>query len=162
MLRSSRFVASFVTALAVGGAATIVPATPALAADSPIYRTILQPGEDESQVMVTWRTKSKADEVLEVTGPEGTQTFRAEERDYGALLYKSQFATATDLQPDTEYSYRVGSEEGRPLTPAPMAMSGLSSPLQTRKSAWTSRSMTKRSSGARPSLTRLPMCPMPT
>ena len=66
MLRSSRFVASFATALAVGGAA-IVPATPALAADSPIYRTILQPGEDESQVMVTWRTKSKADEVLEVT-----------------------------------------------------------------------------------------------
>ena len=47
MLRSSRFVASFATALAVGGAA-IVPATPALAADSPIYRTILQPGEDES------------------------------------------------------------------------------------------------------------------
>lgn len=105
MLRSSRFVASFVTALAVGGATALVPATPALAADSPIYRTILQPGEDESQVMVTWRTKSKADEVLEVTGPEGTKTFRADERDYGALLYKSQFATATDLQPDTEYSY---------------------------------------------------------
>ena len=61
MLRSSRFVASFATALAVGGAAVIVPATPALAADSPIYRPILQPGEDESQVMVTWRTKSKAD-----------------------------------------------------------------------------------------------------
>ena len=52
MLRSSRFVASFATALAVGGTAAIVPATPALAADSPIYRTILQPGEDESQVMV--------------------------------------------------------------------------------------------------------------
>ena len=112
MLRSSRFVASFATALAVGGATAIVPATPALAADSPIYRTILQPGEDESQVMVTWRTKSKADEVLEVTGPEGTTTFHADERDFGALLYKSQFATATDLQPDTEYSYRVGSEEG--------------------------------------------------
>ena len=46
MLRSSRFVASFATALAVGGATAIVPATPALAADSPIYRTILQPGED--------------------------------------------------------------------------------------------------------------------
>ena len=97
MLRSSRFVASFATALAVGSAAAIVPAAPALAADAPIYRTILQPGEDESQVMVTWRTKSKADEVLEVTGPEGTKTFRADERDYGALLYKSQFATATCL-----------------------------------------------------------------
>ena len=46
MLRSSRFVASFATALAVGGALALVPASPALAADAPIYRTILQPGED--------------------------------------------------------------------------------------------------------------------
>ena len=144
MLRSSRFVASFVTALAVGGAATIVPATPALAADSPIYRTILQPGEDESQVMVTWRTKSKADEVLEVTGPEGTKTFRAEERDYGALLYKSSsppppICSRIPSTPIASVPRKAAGPNQKPSTPAPTVMSGLSSPLRTHKSAWTSR-----------------------
>ena len=41
MLRSSRFVASFATALAVGSAAAIVPAAPALAADAPIYLSLI-------------------------------------------------------------------------------------------------------------------------
>ena len=140
MLRSSRFVASFATALAVGGATVLVPATPALAADTPIYRTILQPGEDESQVMVTWRTRSKADEVLEVTGPEGTKTFRADERDYGALLYKSSSpplptcsrirSTPTALAPR-----KVVGPSQRPSTPPPMAMTGPSLPSQTHRSA---------------------------
>ena len=43
MLRSSRFVASFATAFAVGGAAAIVPATPALAADSVSYTHLTLP-----------------------------------------------------------------------------------------------------------------------
>ena len=85
----------------------------ATAQTSPISRMVLQPGSKESSVIVSWRTQGPADkEVLEVTGPDGAQTFEAEEKDGGAIAYVSNYATATGLKENTEYTYRVGSEEG--------------------------------------------------
>ena len=85
----------------------------ATAQTSPISRMVLQPGSKESSVIVSWRTQGPADkEVLEVTGPGGSQTFEAEEKDGGAIAYVSNYATATGLKENTEYTYRVGSEEG--------------------------------------------------
>lgn len=85
----------------------------AMAQTNPVSRMVLQPGSNESSVTVSWRTRGPADkEVLEVTGPDGTQTFDATEKDAGALAYVSNFATATGLKENTEYTYRVGSDDG--------------------------------------------------
>lgn len=113
-MRSSVKLAAAATAavLTVGGGIS-TPST-AVAQAAPIYRAAIQPGQDETQLIATWRTSAtSAPEVLELTAADGTTTvFPAQEKDAGKILYKSQFATATGLKPDTEYTYRVGSDEG--------------------------------------------------
>ena len=102
-----------VTAAALTFTAQIGVPFEASAQTDPTFRMVLQPGSDESSVIVSWRTKGPADkEVLEITGPEGTQTFDAQEKDAGAVAYVSNNATATGLKENTEYTYRVGSDEG--------------------------------------------------
>ncbi|KXB56676.1 MULTISPECIES: metallophosphoesterase family protein [Corynebacterium] len=109
---SQKSLAAVALALATATSTVVVPA-PATAASNPIFRTLLQPGADETQAIVSWRTNAHgAAEKLEVTGPDGTQTFDAQEKNAGALLYKSNYATATGLKENTTYSYRVGSDEG--------------------------------------------------
>lgn len=102
-----------VTAAALTFTAQIGVPFEASAQTDPTFRMVLQPGSDESSVIVSWRTKGPADkEVLEITGPEGKQTFDAQEKDAGAVAYVSNNATATGLKENTEYTYRVGSDEG--------------------------------------------------
>ena len=108
---SRKSLAAVTLALATATSTVVVPA-PATAASNPIFRAVLQPGADETQAIVSWRTNAHAAaEKLEITGPDGTQTFPAQEKNAGALLYKSNYATATGLKENTTYSYRVGSDE---------------------------------------------------
>lgn len=111
----SRILPAVLACALAAGAATAVPASAQLAS-GPIYRQILQPGASESSVIVSWRTHAtRAKEFLEVaptSDPGAVQRFPAQEKNAGRILYKSNFATATGLEENTEYTYRVGSDEG--------------------------------------------------
>lgn len=114
--RSRRVVTASLVAFAMTIGGVAVPSTinaPAASAQTnPIFRAILQPGSDESQVIASWRTNYNGAEVLEISGPEGTMSFPAKEKKTGQLLYRSNFATATGLKENTEYRYRMGSTAG--------------------------------------------------
>ncbi|WJY90737.1 purple acid phosphatase family protein [Corynebacterium confusum] len=102
-------------ALSVTLASGAVVPTTAQAQESPIYRQVLQPGADETSVIVSWRTNHRGEEKLKVypTGQEDqAKEFDAKEKNAGRILYLSNYATATGLAEDTEYTYVVGSDEG--------------------------------------------------
>lgn len=102
-------------ALSVTLASGAVVPTAAQAQESPIFRQVLQPGADETSVIVSWRTNHKGEEKLKVypTGQEDqAKEFDAKEKDAGRILYLSNYATATGLAENTEYTYVVGSDEG--------------------------------------------------
>lgn len=117
-VRSRILPAALACALATTAATatTVALPAPAQAASGTIYRQILQPGANESSVIVSWRTHAtRAKEFLEVaptSDPGAVQRFPAQEKNAGRILYKSNFATATGLAENTEYTYRVGSDEG--------------------------------------------------
>lgn len=88
-----------VTAAALTFTSQVSAPVLATAQTSPITRMVLQPGSNENSAIVSWRTQGPADkEVLEVTGPDGTQAFPAKEKDGGAIAYVSNYATATGLK----------------------------------------------------------------
>lgn len=85
----------------------------AQAQDRLAYRVILGAGSNETSNTVSWRSVSAGEQSLKYYPTDRTDkavTVTAQERDFSALLYRSYEAVMTDLQPNTTYTYRVGSD----------------------------------------------------
>lgn len=104
------------TALIAATSLLLGPVTvPAEAQANPISRVILGAGSDETQHTVSWRTTFTGAESLQfhaAASPDKVTTVPGAEQDNGALMYRSMEATITGLKPNTDYVYRVGSDNG--------------------------------------------------
>lgn len=130
MNRTVRRRATISTAVVLAAAALFVPtasyasATPAsIAAEtSPVSHLGISPGSDETQLSANWFTSSTVTEAIQIA-PASAQTgaeFPAEAAaSFDAVMAASQDreglqtakATVTGLEANTDYVYRVGSEE---------------------------------------------------
>ncbi|MGO2113252.1 MAG: fibronectin type III domain-containing protein, partial [Pseudoclavibacter sp.] len=108
------------TATAIASPLAAATASAVDAPDTPISHLGLQPGANASQLNLNWFTASGGAEAVQIGQATADGVFPADAATFGATLTTSQdreglqfaSATASGLEPNTAYVYRVGSDEG--------------------------------------------------
>ena len=114
-MRLKTTVTAAALSVALAGSTFAVPEASAQAQGGPITLSSLQIGADAAAVNFAWRTTYLGDEFVRYyktsEGPESAETVRAHWKP-GAARYRAMHASISGLEPGTQYSYELGSEEG--------------------------------------------------
>ena len=101
--------------LSLTGSIVAVPQATAQTQGGPITLSSLQIGADATAVNFAWRTTYRGAEFVRYyktsAGEANAQTAPSQWKP-GAARYRAKHANLSDLQPGTEYTYQLGSDEG--------------------------------------------------
>ena len=102
------------TAVVVSLFAPVTTAVAADAVNTKLSRIVLGIGSDATEANVSWQSKSNELQYLEYWPADNAADKTSVESprgEYNAAIFYPHEATMTDLEPDTEYVYRVGNDD---------------------------------------------------